>query len=120
MRSAASRPSPPPPPGQRVPTIRPVRRASVIAQGLPRDVALACGAGTVVGTAAAATAYWLYLHAGGPTGAGVAVIPASLLVVAAAYALLAHKHRRVGDWLGLGYTVAVVGVTGLLMLWEIV
>jgi drug/metabolite transporter (DMT)-like permease len=97
-----------------------VRRVDLRKSGLPRDVGLACGAGAVVGTVAAATAYWLYLHDGGPTSAGIAVVPASLLIVAIAYALLARRRRRLGDWLGLGYTVAVVGVTGLLMLWEIV
>jgi hypothetical protein len=70
--------------------------------------------------AAAATAYWSYLRAGGPTRLSVAVIPASLLVVAAVYAILARRRRRASDWLGLGYTAAVVGVTGLLMFWEVV
>ena len=121
MRSAASRPAAPPPAGRRpVATTVPVRRAGARPAGLPRDAAVSCGAGVFVGTVAAATAYWLYIDAGGPTRAGVAVIPSSLLIVAVAYAILARRHRRrLGDWLGLGYTGAVVVVTALLMLWEI-
>ena len=82
-------------------------------------MALAGGGGVIVGAGAAITAFWSYLHAGGPTGTGVAVIPASLLLVAVTYAILARRRRRASDWLGLGYTAAVVLATGLLMLWEV-
>lgn len=88
--------------------------------GLPLDVALACGGGVAVGAIAAITAYASYVHAGGPTGAGVGIIPASLLIVAVAYGILARRRRRASDWLGLGYTVAVVLATALLMVWEVV
>ena len=82
-------------------------------------MALACGGGVAVGAIAAVTAYVSYVHAGGPTAAGVGIIPASLAIVAVAYAILARRRRRASDWLGLGYTVAVVLATGLLMLWEV-
>ena len=75
----------------------------------PRDLALACALGLGVGAFAAGTAYYFYVHAGGPTLPGVAVIPLSLLIVAAAYAILAWRRRaRASDWLALGYTAAIL------------
>ena len=120
MRSAPSRAPTPTAAGRRPwPRTRPTPRLGARLFGLPRDVWLAGCGGVLLGSVAAATAYWMYLHVGGPTGAGIAVIPVSLVVVAVAYGLLARRHRRASDWLGLGYTAAVVVVTGMLMLWEV-
>jgi hypothetical protein len=80
-------------------------------------VALACAGGVVVGAVAATMAYVSYFHAGGPAGASI--FPASLLIVAVAYAMLVRRRRRASDWLGLGYTVAVLLASGLLMAWEL-
>jgi hypothetical protein len=121
MRSAVS-PTPPPSAAERrasPPSRRPPPRAGARRAALPRELRLACLGGVLLGTAAAVTAFWSYLSAGGPTVAGVAVIPGSLLVVAVAYAVLARRGRRTSDWLGLGYTAAVVVVTALLMVWEV-
>ena len=84
-----------------------------------RDVAVACAGGLGVGAVAAVVAYWSWVTAGGPTFLGVAVIPGSLIVVAAVYVLLARRRRaRESDWVALGYTVAVVGAVALLALEE--
>ena len=63
--------------------IRTALDPSVLFRKPPRDLALAWGAGLGVGMFTAATAYACYARAGGPTVPGVAVIPLSLLVVAA-------------------------------------
>jgi len=75
----------------------------------PRELTLAWGAGLGVGVVTAATAYACYVHAGGPTVPGVAVIPVSVLVVAALYVVLARRRMvRASDWLALGYTAAIL------------
>jgi hypothetical protein len=87
------------------------------APGVPRHVALAGASGASLGAVAAVIAYVSYFHAGGPAGA--AVIPVSALIVAIGYGLLVRRHRRASDWLGLGYTVAFLLASGLLMAWEV-
>ena|SRR5438552_3111903 len=76
---------------------------------LPRDLTIACAVGLGVGAFAAATAYYFYATAGGPTVPGVAVIPLSFFIVAISYAVLARRRKvRASDWLALGYTAAIL------------
>ncbi len=84
-----------------------------------RDVALACAGGLGVGGLAAVVAYFSWVGANGPTVAGVAVIPLSLIVVGVVRVLLARRRRgRASDWVALGYTAAVVVAVALLALEE--
>jgi len=88
---------------------------------LPRDLSLACAAGIGVGISAAAIAYAFYVHARGPTWTGVAIIPISVLIVAALYVGLGRRRLpRASDWVVLGYTAAMILSTVLLTVQQMV
>ena len=83
------------------------------------EVELAGAAGLGVGAVAAGVVYACWLHARGPTLAGVAAILVSVAVVAGARFSLARRRRvRASDWLALGYTAAIVVAVALLAIDE--
>jgi hypothetical protein len=85
-----------------------------------RDVAAAGATGLSVGTIAAGVAYGTYVAAGGPTLAGAAIIPISVLVVAVLRVLLARRRQaRASDWVVLGYAGGIVLATVLLTVAEV-
>ena len=87
---------------------------------LPRDVAIACATGMGLGGLGLGTALALHARADEPTWIVVSLLPLSLVIVGVLYLVLARARRaRASDWLALGYTVAVVLATALLMLWEV-
>ena len=75
----------------------------------PRELTIAAAVGLGVGAFATAVAYGLYQRAHGPTWAGVAIIPLSVLVMVALHVgLTRRRHARASDWLVLGYTAAMI------------
>jgi|SRR5581483_8911628 len=83
------------------------------------DARLACTMGIVLGGLAFGTAFSSYLVGGGPSWTAVAVLPGSVLILAALYVAFARASRlRASDWLALGYTAAVVSGAAFVMLWE--
>jgi hypothetical protein len=64
-------------------------------------------------------AYWSWIATGGPTLPGVAVLPISMLVVAALHVLLARRRlAAAGDWVALGYTAGIVVSVAVLAVHE--
>ena len=87
---------------------------------LPRDVALACATGLGLGAVGLGTAFALHARADGPTWIAIALLPASMVIVAGLYLVLVrHRRARESDWLALGYTAAVVLATALFTIWEV-
>ena len=102
--------------GERVSFLAP----STAAPRALRDVAAAGATGLSVGTIAAGVAYGAYVTAGGPTLAGAAIIPISVLVVAVLRVLLARRRQaRASDWVVLGYAGGIVLATVLLTVAEV-
>ncbi|TMB51926.1 MAG: hypothetical protein E6J56_18060 [Deltaproteobacteria bacterium] len=89
--------------------------AAVDSFRIPFDLAATGTGGFTVGMVTAAVVYAAYppVHTRGPIIiAGVA----SVLLIAVLYLALARVARlRAADWLIVGYVVALVGVTGLVM-----
>lgn len=84
-----------------------------------RPAATAGAAGLSVGVIAAGVAYAAYVTSGGPTLAGAAIIPLSVLVVAVLRVLLARRRQaRASDWVVLGYAGGIVLATVLLTVAE--